>query len=97
MFKLIVAILPKGKIKAVMPAVKDAGIFGATMLSGTGLCTEEGKRALGVRIGTAREILLLLTLDANTDKLITLLEKHGSLKDPGQGIVFVADISKVVG
>lgn len=97
MFKLIIAILPKGKIKTVLPVVKDAGIFGATMLSGKGMCTVEGRRALGLSIGSSREILILLTLDVNKDKLIKLLEKHGNLKDPGQGIVFVMDISQVIG
>jgi len=97
MFKLIIAILPKGKIKTVLPVVKDAGIFGATMLSGKGMCTAEGRRALGLRIGSSREILILLTLDVNKDKLIKLLEKHGNLRDPGQGIVFVMDISQVIG
>jgi len=97
MFKLIIAILPKGKIKALLPVVKDAGIFGATMLSGKGMCTAEGRRTLGLSIGSSREILILLTLDVNKDKLIKLLEKHGNLKDPGQGIVFVMDISQVIG
>ncbi|MFA5224379.1 MAG: P-II family nitrogen regulator [Candidatus Omnitrophota bacterium] len=97
MFKLIIAILPKGKIKTVLPVVKDAGIFGATMLSGKGMCTAEGRRVLGLSIGSSREILILLTLDVNKDKLIKLLEKHGNLKAPGQGIVFVMDISQVIG
>ncbi len=97
MFKLIVAILPKRKIKAIMPVVKDAGIFGATVLSGKGLCTKEGRRALGLRIGSSREILVLLTLDLNSEKLIKLLEKHGKLRDPGQGIVFVMDVGQVIG
>ncbi len=98
MFKLIVAILPRGKIKALMPVVKDAGIFGATMLSGKGLCTEEGRRALGLRIGSSREILVLLTLDVNTEKLVRLLEIRGRLRDPGQGVVFVVTgVSRVIG
>lgn len=98
MFKLIVAILPKGKIKALMPIIKDAGIFGATMLSGKGLCTKEGKRVLGLRIGPSREILVLLTLDVNTEKLVKLLEMHGRLRDPGQGVVFVVTgVSRVIG
>jgi len=97
MFKLIVAILPKGKIRAIMPALKDAGIFGATVFSGKGLCTEEGRRTIGLQIGSSRDVLILLTLDVNREKLVKVLEKHGSLKDPGQGIVFVMDISQVVG
>ena len=97
MIKLIVAIFPKGKVKAIMPVIKNAGIFGATVLSGKGLCTDEGKRALGLRIGSAREILVLVTLDVNSAKLIKLLTEHGNLKDPGQGIIFLMDISQVIG
>lgn len=97
MFKLIMAILPKGKLKKIMPAVKDAGIFGATMVCGKGLCTREGERVLRARIGSSREILLILTLAANTDKIIRVLVKHGNIKAPGTGIVFVMDISQVIG
>jgi len=97
MFKLIVAILPRGKIKAIMPVMKDAGIFGATVLPAKGLCTEEGKRTLGLRIGPSREILMLVTLDVNKEKLIKLLTQHGKLKDPGEGIIFSMDIRQVVG
>ena len=97
MLKLIVAILPRGKLKRIMPVIKEAGIFGATVLSGKGLCAKEGARALGLRIGPLREILLLVTLDANRKKLVRLLEEHGRLKDPGQGIIFVMDICEVIG
>ncbi len=97
MFKLIVAILPKKKIAAIMPFLKDAGIFGATMLSGKGLCTEEAWSKIGLRIGSLREVLVMLTLDMNKDKLLNILVQHGELKDPGQGIVFVMDIEKIIG
>jgi len=96
MFKLIIAILPKGKIKTVIPVIKGAGIFGATMLSGKGLCTKEGRRALGLRMDSAREILILLTLDSNKDKLIKLLERCAKLKT-WPGYCFVVDISRVIG
>ncbi len=95
--KLIVAILPKGKMKTIMPVLKDAGIFGATVLSGKGLCTEEGRGKIGLRIGSSREVLILLTLDANREKLIKILEKRGNLKKPGQGILFVMDVNRVIG
>ena len=97
MFKLITAILPRGKTKMIMPVVKEAGIFGATVLSGKGLCAEEGMRTLGFRIGPSREVLILITLDRNTHKLVRLLEEHGKLKDPGEGIIFVMNICQVVG
>ncbi len=95
--KLIVAILPKGKIKAIMPVLKNAGIFGATVLSGKGLCTEEGRGKIGLQIGSSREVLILLTLDINREKLVKILEKQGNLKEPGQGILFVMDVSRVIG
>jgi nitrogen regulatory protein P-II 1 len=97
MFKLIMAILPKGKIKAIMPAIKDIGIFGATMLSGKGLCTKEGERVIGCKIGPSREILMIITLDVNKDKIVKALAKQGNLKTPGKGIIFVMDINEVIG
>lgn len=95
--KLIVAILPRGKMKAIMPVLKNAGIFGATMLSGKGLCTKEGKSKIGLQIGSSREVLILLTLDINREKLVKILEKHANLKQPGQGILFLMDVSQVIG
>jgi nitrogen regulatory protein PII len=97
MLKLIVAILPKGKMKAIMPVLKNAGIFGATVLSGKGLCTEEGRSKIGLQIGSSREVLILLTLDVNREKLVKILEKHANLKEPGQGILFVMNVNRVVG
>ena len=97
MFKLIAAILPKGKIKNIMPVVKEAGIFGATVLSGKGLCTKEGMRTLGLQIGPSREILILVTLDVNKNKLVSVIEEHGKLKEPGEGIIFVMNICQVIG
>ena len=97
MFKLIVAVLPRGKTKKIMPMMKEAGIFGATLVSAKGLCAKEGTRALGFRIGSAKEILILVTLDVNKKKLVRLLEAHGKLKEPGEGIVFVMDICQVIG
>jgi nitrogen regulatory protein P-II 1 len=97
MFKLIMAILPKGKIKAIMPVIKDIGIFGATMISGKGLCTKEGERVIGCKIGPSREILMIITLDVNKDKIVKALAKQGNLKTPGKGIIFVMDINEVIG
>ncbi len=97
MYKLIVAILPRGKIKEIMPVMKGAGIFGATVLSGKGLCTQDGIRHLGLKIGPSREILILVTLDANRKKLVKLLEEHCNIKDPGKGIIFVMDVCHIVG
>lgn len=97
MLKLIVAILPKEKMKAIMPVLKNAGIFGATVLSGKGLCTEEGRSKIGLQIGSSREVLILLTLDVNREKLVKILEKHANLKEPGQGILFVMNVNRVVG
>ena len=97
MLKLIVAILPKGKMKAIMPVLKNAGIFGAIVLSGKGLCTEEGRSKIGLQIGSSREVLILLTLDVNREKLVKILEKHANLKEPGQGILFVMNVNRVVG
>jgi len=97
MFRLIVVVFPRGKVKAIIPIIKNAGIFGATVLSGRGLCTNEAKRALGLRIGAAREILLIVTLEANREKLVKLLTEYGRLKEPGRGIIFSMDIRQVVG
>ena len=96
-FKLIVAIFPQGKIKQIMPVIQDAGIFGATMLSGKGLCTKDGIRNLGLQIGSSREILILVTLDINRKKLVNLLKEYGKVKEPGKGIIFVMDICQVFG
>ncbi len=95
--KLITAILPKGKIRKIMPIIKKAGIFGATVLSGKGLCAKEGMRTLNHKAGSTREILILATLDINKNKLIRLLAEHGKIKEPGGGVIFVMDICQAIG
>ncbi len=95
--KLIVAVLPKGKVKKLSPVLKKAGIYGATVLSGKGLCAKEAVRTLGRKIGASREILMVATLDANSNLLVRLLNEHGKVRQPGEGVVFVLDVGQVIG
>jgi nitrogen regulatory protein PII len=96
-FKMIMAILPKGKIKKIMPVIKQVGIFGATMLSGKGMCTKEAEKMLGKKLCSSRELMIIITLSMNKDKIIKAIVKHADLKKPGNGIVFTMDITEIIG
>lgn len=97
MFKLIVAVFPEGKLERIMPAVKEAGIFGATMLKGRGLAASEAGSVLGYELPPSRDVLFIVTLQSNKDRIVNAIKECGDIGSPGAGIVFVADVDEVFG
>jgi nitrogen regulatory protein PII len=96
-FKLIVSTVKTDVTDSVVEAAKAAGATGATIVPGHGTGIHEAKTFLG------------LTLEAQTDAIMFLLEEHlvepvlkaihdaGRFEEPGTGIAFVVPIEQVVG
>jgi nitrogen regulatory protein PII len=96
-FKLIVSTVKTDVTDSVVEAAKAAGATGATIVPGHGTGIHEAKTFLG------------LTLEAQTDVIMFLLEEHlvepvlkaiydaGKFEEPGTGIAFVVPVEQVVG
>jgi nitrogen regulatory protein PII len=95
--KLIISLVKTGGTEKVVDAAKSAGATGATIIPARGTGIHEAKTFFG------------LTLEAQTDVILFLLEKHmvenvlsaiyeaGQFQEPGTGIAFVIDVEHTVG
>ena len=97
MFHLIGAILPQGKADRLMPVLKDMGIFGATLLPATGLCSKEAEEILKHKVDPSRELLLIIAPDYDRERVVSTLKERGNLMAPGEGVLFVVDLREVLG
>lgn len=96
-YKLIVAIVKKGKAEVVVEAAKAAGAEGATIMFGRGTGIHEQKKLLGIPIEPEKEIILTVVPSAIVEQVLAAVEKRGKLQNPTAGIAFVLDLEKVVG
>ncbi len=96
-FKLIITTVKTDVTDRVVDAAKKAGATGATIIPARGTGIHEAKTFFG------------LTLEAQTDVVIFLLEEHlvdpvmkaiyeaGHFEKPGTGIAFVLPVDQVAG
>jgi len=96
-FKLIIATVKTDLTDRIVDAAKEAGATGATIIPSRGTGIHEAKTFFG------------LTLEAQTDSLMLLLEEHlveqvmkaiygaGRFEKPGTGIAFVLPVDQVIG
>jgi len=96
-FKMIVAMVKTDLTDKIVDAAKAAGGTGATIVPARGTGIHEAKTFFG------------LTLDAQTDTVLFLLEEHlvekilkavasaGRFQEPGTGVAFVLPVEQVVG
>ena len=96
-FKAIIAMVKTDLTDKIVDATKAAGGTGATIIPSHGTGIHEAKTFFG------------LTLDAETDTVLFLLEEHlvdaalkaisqaGRFHKPGTGIAFVLPVEQVVG
>ena len=96
-FKLIIATVKIDVTDNIVDAAKEAGATGATIIPSRGTGIHEAKTFLG------------LTLEAQTDSVLFLLEEHlvdqvmkaiyeaGHFEKPGTGIAFVLSVDQATG
>lgn len=96
-FKVILASVKTDKTDKVVDAAKQAGATGATIIPARGTGIRDAKTFFG------------LTLDAQTDIIMFLIEEHlvqdilkainvaGEFIKPGTGIAFVLPVENVIG
>ncbi len=96
-YECIVAILPRGEADRVMEDAKKAGAQGGTIFLARGTGSHEAKTFFGLTVEPGREILLIVSKEEQTDKILDAVVESANLKKPGTGIAFVLDISRIIG
>ncbi len=96
-FKLIVIIVKKNLSRRVIRACKKAGAEGATTFSGRGTGHRDKTSILGVEVEPEKDIILCLTPNKLTQKVLSKVRAAARLDKSGTGIAFVINSKSICG
>jgi len=96
-FKLVVVIVKKDFSRRVIKACKKAGAEGATILPGRGIGKHDTGSIFGVEVEPEKDIILCLTPNSLTNKVISKVRAAVRLDRPGTGIAFVINSKNICG
>ena len=94
---LITCVVQRGKADKVWAAARQAGAGGATIHFARGMGVRERMGLLGVAIAPEKEVIVVVSFPAQTEKIFQAIVKAGQLDVPGQGIVFTQPIDHCAG
>lgn len=92
--ELICVIVNAGFAEDIMQAARKAGATGGTILKARGTGREEDKSFFGITIVPEKDMLLILTLRKETDRILQAIRDCPCLAEPGIGIVFSMPVEK---
>lgn len=93
----IFAVVNVGFASIAMDAAKEAGAHGGTILHGRGTGSKQVEKKYGIVITPEKEILIILALKENVDKVLSAIYKAAGIDTPGHGICFTLPATNVVG
>ena len=93
-FKLITCILPKGKAKPVIQALKDEKAnISANVISARGVGKISPLALRGIGEQTEKDILSVVVDSSEADALFEFLFERGEVNRPHGGLLYMADLS----
>ena len=96
-FDLIVTIVNRVRQRTSIDAAREGGAEGATVVLGRGSGIHEKGTFLGIPIEPAKDLVLIVTPEEKTDRILESIQHKVELDKPGHGIGFVIPLKKVVG
>lgn len=97
MYRAIFVVVDKGKAENVMDIAREAGARGGTIINARGSGIHETATFLNMEIEPEKEIVLMLTLTSMTDDIVAAIRDNLRIDEPGQGILFVQEVSETYG
>lgn len=97
MYDVITIIVEKGRAEEAVEAARRAGSRGGTILHGRGAGVHETARLFAMDIEPEKEIVLILSPEADTFKIVSTVRDDLRLNEPGTGLLFVQKASQVYG
>ena len=97
MYKAIFTIIERGLAEAVVDAATEAGARGGTIINARGSGIHETSKLFAMEIEPEKEIVLIITDEAQADSVSDAIRRKLKIDEPGKGIVFTTDISRAVG
>ncbi|MCK9151799.1 P-II family nitrogen regulator [Methanobacterium alcaliphilum] len=96
-FKLIYVIVEAGRGSFIMSAAREAGAEGGTTYYARGTSIHEHGKFLGVPIEPEKEVVMIIIKDSLVNQVFESVVTKGELEEPGKGVAFILDISRVAG
>lgn len=97
MYRLITAIVDKGKAEEVIAAAEKAGSRGGTIINARGSGIHETSKVFSMEIEPEREIVLVLSETDVTDQIMTGISTSLEMDKPGNGIIYIQNVDKAYG
>ena len=95
-FDLIVGFVNPNITEKVIKTAKNSGATGDVIIQGKGSGMEQSK-FLGLSIQDKTDIILFVVEEHHTHKIISSVSKECHIEKPGNGLMIVLSIDKVVG
>ena len=95
--QLITCVLQRGKADKVVRAALDAGAAAATVFFARGMGLRERLGLLGLAIVPEKEVIMIVTRRADTQRVFDVIVNAAKLNTPGMGIAYVTPIYAVAG
>lgn len=97
MYHAIIVIVDRGKAEDVIDAAEKAGSKGGTIIHGRGSGIHETSKLFSIEIEPEKEIVIILSEREKTDTIVSSIRKELKIDEPGNGIIFIQDVSKTYG
>ncbi|HKM00053.1 MAG TPA: P-II family nitrogen regulator [Mobilitalea sp.] len=97
MYHVITTIVEKGRAEDAIDAAIKAGSKGATIINGRGSGIHETSRLFSMDIEPEKEIVIILSEAAMTDKIVSAIREDLNINEPGKGIIYVQDVNRTYG
>ncbi len=97
MYQAIFVIVDKGKAEYAIEAASNAGARGGTIMHGRGAGAADTSVLFSVEVEPEKEIALIIADKKITKAIVDSVVKTLEIDKPGNGIVFVQDVSNAYG
>lgn len=97
MYKAICIIVDRGKAEDVVEAATNAGARGGTIINARGSGIHETHTLFSMEIEPEKEMVMILSENDLVDSIVSSIRQKLSIDEPGNGIIFVQDVSKTYG
>lgn len=97
MYRAIITVVERGKAEAVVDAANLAGSRGATVINARGSGSHETSTLFSMPIEPEKEIVMILAKAEVTEAIVTSIQEHLKISEPGNGILFTFDVNQTYG
>lgn len=97
MYCAITVVVDKGRAEDVIDAATAAGSKGGTVINARGSGLHETSKLFFMDIEPEKEIVIILSGKNEAEAIISSIRKRIQIEEPGKGIIFVQEVSKIYG